>query len=151
MPLVPTSPSTWPGRGTGKRWSLNEFALFVCTMLVPWFVLVLRRIKLVHAISYWNWNKPVAMSRFFGQVAGQIDDWDGLKRTLLHTNSATNTQSLRKLGNLLIIYLSWRIRWWLKLQIWKHFLLFLFWHELYILLYKTRVIMSSTLDDYFTF
>lgn len=27
IPLVPTSPSTSPGRGVGKRWSLKELAL----------------------------------------------------------------------------------------------------------------------------
>ena len=25
IPLMPTKPKTWPGRGTGRRWSLNAF------------------------------------------------------------------------------------------------------------------------------
>jgi hypothetical protein len=29
IPFVPTSPRTWPGRGTGRRCSLNEFAEYL--------------------------------------------------------------------------------------------------------------------------
>ena len=29
IPLVPTSPSTSPGRGVGSRWSLNELAPYL--------------------------------------------------------------------------------------------------------------------------
>ena len=38
IPLVPTSPSTCPGRGDGRRCSLNELAVYRCVTSVSRFV-----------------------------------------------------------------------------------------------------------------
>lgn len=44
--------------------------------------------------------KPVAVCGVAREVAGQVDNVDGLKRALLHANATTNTQFLGNEGNL---------------------------------------------------
>ena len=91
MPLVPTSPRTSPGRGVGRRWSLNELVPYLCVVS---FSRLLGRLMMVIASNGHFWGSGTRQSITQGCMVCSA-------ATYFYTYPTPNTQSLWDSGNLI--------------------------------------------------